>query len=652
MAKLLAYYTLCPVNDSREFLGVSADAEDGAIINTLARNIVIITKLKDQKQIRSWTVLEKLSNKVVFDGESGKYVGVFGHRSLKCWSDSETNLKKIRKVKLQKNVKDLVTFGDNRETLVLFEDGTSVSLSAVITNTASLKDGLLGQDYDIEHPKVLTTLTGEFILAYFAKNLVTKDVEAHFYVLESASHTPVGNSVRINLRRGDQHSKLVGYTVTEGLVLITIWSDKRIFRRAIRFDEEEDGPGQFIAMLSAVSVEQPLSVISVSPDYLAIYGANIGQEGSSLILYNVLFNVAQAKQFFKVYFNNSRLFVVDSNILIVAGQTLAVVPFRISKAQLADMVGSQKSPQKFREVEKDYINEEDELEQEIELDSRNFLGQEDEDIQEVALIRKERDFQFNRRVFRVTSEEKFAEHLSLLKRRSIALQFVEKSHQDGVEVKVFTHPHATVFSRKEFEFLATELEVSGASEYEISNKLISLTLASDTIDEATNCLRRYSCVSEERLVNCLIYALDKQNWDFLLTVLSVDFSHEFLVEELRSQLNADHVNSFLKQLLAVLEESELEERPMIGDRVWDGDERIIQWFTALLDAHYHHLVMCGDEKIEKCLKKWRKAISSFHGNINELTNLSPVLYSISQNKTISQTQGTAKWYTIEVVQLY
>lgn len=45
MAKLLAYYTLCPVNDRRDFLGVSADAENGAIINTLGRNIVVITKV-------------------------------------------------------------------------------------------------------------------------------------------------------------------------------------------------------------------------------------------------------------------------------------------------------------------------------------------------------------------------------------------------------------------------------------------------------------------------------------------------------------------------------------------------------------------------------------------------------------------------------
>lgn len=57
-------------------------------------------QLSDQKQIRSWTVLEKLSNKVVYDGISRKYVGVFGQRNIKCWTDSETNLKKIRKIKV------------------------------------------------------------------------------------------------------------------------------------------------------------------------------------------------------------------------------------------------------------------------------------------------------------------------------------------------------------------------------------------------------------------------------------------------------------------------------------------------------------------------------------------------------------------------
>lgn len=45
MAKLLSYFNLCPIMDSKDFLGVAEDKEEGTIINTLGKNIVIIIKV-------------------------------------------------------------------------------------------------------------------------------------------------------------------------------------------------------------------------------------------------------------------------------------------------------------------------------------------------------------------------------------------------------------------------------------------------------------------------------------------------------------------------------------------------------------------------------------------------------------------------------
>lgn len=45
MAKILNYYHLCPINDEKEFLGLSQDAEPGTVINTLGRNIIISVKV-------------------------------------------------------------------------------------------------------------------------------------------------------------------------------------------------------------------------------------------------------------------------------------------------------------------------------------------------------------------------------------------------------------------------------------------------------------------------------------------------------------------------------------------------------------------------------------------------------------------------------
>jgi hypothetical protein len=45
MAKLLAFYNLCPISDTKECLGVAKDAEPGTIINTFGRNMAIVMKV-------------------------------------------------------------------------------------------------------------------------------------------------------------------------------------------------------------------------------------------------------------------------------------------------------------------------------------------------------------------------------------------------------------------------------------------------------------------------------------------------------------------------------------------------------------------------------------------------------------------------------
>lgn len=46
MAKLLSYFNLCPIMDPKDFLGVAEGKEEGTIINTLGRNIIIIIKVR------------------------------------------------------------------------------------------------------------------------------------------------------------------------------------------------------------------------------------------------------------------------------------------------------------------------------------------------------------------------------------------------------------------------------------------------------------------------------------------------------------------------------------------------------------------------------------------------------------------------------
>lgn len=121
MTKILNYYHLCPINDEKEFLGLSQDAESGTVINTLGKNIIISVKvraipkhvvhqranfyaffqLSNQKQINSWTVLDKLSSRVVYDFSSESYVGVFGNKWIRCWKQDCNDINKIKRIKVR-----------------------------------------------------------------------------------------------------------------------------------------------------------------------------------------------------------------------------------------------------------------------------------------------------------------------------------------------------------------------------------------------------------------------------------------------------------------------------------------------------------------------------------------------------------------------
>ena len=60
MTKFITYYNLCPIHDTKEFMGISLDKDDGNVITTLAKNLIAVIKVRG--------IFQKLnsSNKIIF----------------------------------------------------------------------------------------------------------------------------------------------------------------------------------------------------------------------------------------------------------------------------------------------------------------------------------------------------------------------------------------------------------------------------------------------------------------------------------------------------------------------------------------------------------------------------------------------------------
>lgn len=171
-------------------------------------------------------MLEKLSNKVVYDFKSSKYVGVFATRYLRSWTKSVKEISKVKKIKIPKAIHDLITF-QRRETLVIYQDGTCESLQTCIESRKYEKN-MPGQEKPIINAETqritkvayfTSPLSESTLLTYF---VVTNDrpsepIEFVYFNLDASNLAPSGPINRFRIQRGaSQDAQLVGCTVVDG----------------------------------------------------------------------------------------------------------------------------------------------------------------------------------------------------------------------------------------------------------------------------------------------------------------------------------------------------------------------------------------------------------------------------------------------------
>ncbi|XP_031633016.1 uncharacterized protein LOC116346888 [Contarinia nasturtii] len=681
MAKILSYFHLCPINDEEEFLGLSRDQTKGNVINTLGKNIIINVKLSNQKQITSWTALDKLSSKVVYDFNSKAYVGVFGRKWIRCWSADCSDINKIRKLKLSKPASSLISI-ENAETIVLYADGTCESLEYAIETRKEKKDLSLPQfkpivdqsSVDILSSTYFKGANDTFVLTYFVKSRETQEIDLIYYKLEKETLRVDGPINRLKLLRDEKNIRLCGFTVVDSSNcpnLVTIWSDRRIFMMALRPNLSEEAPGHFVSMLMAINVDHPLCVLGVSRDCIAIYGANATQEGGALLLYNTQFKVIESKQLFKVFFTNSRLWTVDTHIFLAAGQKLAVISFRISKEQLSDMLGSQRSMNLTSFVDTECINTDAELEEVLEYDKNTVtqsIGEEtnghiDYDMSEIDDVHMEKRQRAFERPDDLLTDLRSLQQNDIL----IDIKMDDDLLADMAELKLSANTNDTHFDSKTIHSMVTELERIGESEIAISNMIIPMCIESNLSDDLIICIRNYSNISEKMLAISIKYFLDKirnktitsetQKTDEYKTqlnaILSCSFESELMVEQLRAYVNFEGVRILLNHIFQAIqsEDRQLENRPQNGDTV-DEDILLVKWFTVIVDSHFHQFILSRDKSLIEQLTKWKEIVDNFLIDIQQSKIISAMLYNLVDSKLMAKENVATKWYSIEEVKLY
>uniref|UniRef100_A0A182S927 Nucleolar protein 11 n=1 Tax=Anopheles maculatus TaxID=74869 RepID=A0A182S927_9DIPT len=715
MAKLLAYYNLCPINNVEDFLGLSRDVDPGCVINTLGRNIILVVKLSNQRQIRSWTVLDRLSSKVVYDFRSERYVGVFGGKFIRCWSQDQNDINTVKKVKLYRTVLDLFSLA-NGQTLLLYTDGSCESLESALETRKQNKTGpndertvqnVDPKTHTIRDVQVLMLDNGTPLLTYFVRREDDGTVELNYALLDPSNLKLQKGFEKIALQRIGDDIKLASSCIVDGSdgpSLLTVWSDSRIFNLQLSLGQSpkrEEGVGNVIEMVQTLNVKQPLSMTCIGKDYVAFYANNKNQDGAILLLFNVQFKVFQAKQFFKVYFVSSRFWVVESNILLAFGQMLAVVPFKISKKQLSDMIGSQQTFDLTHTIDDESINEECEF-----LDTYSFSetltekakqsGVFDEcNKNEQADDENEGDKPVCKRLY---SEYEFDEVLREAYRASLPVNVIESDSlpEDMVQIKLFNNADYTLgplILSENFEIILEELERSGYSEVEISDRIVPLLVQGKLTVDLAKCLKRYSVISERTIVKALKYALSlpvpeyedvastdqetvkvpkkleselpnqdviveaqtnhPSHRDLLNVVLSCSFNRKPMTQYIRKELEFTDVTVLLQHLEDLLLDpmATLSETLHNGD-TFDSDEQVVGWIMVLLDSHYQQFILSTEDDVREQLQRMLDIVNRHIGLLNQLQTLAPSLRRMLQRKTNKSARDPSQWYKVESITLY
>ncbi|XP_055373572.1 uncharacterized protein LOC129606948 [Condylostylus longicornis] len=710
MTKFLAYYHLRPIHDIKDFIGISEDSSNSNIIATIGRNVVSITNIASQKEICSWTVLDKLSSKVVYDKASRSYVGVFGNSSIRCWNSETTDLNNVKKLKFKRKILDLIP-NDTDSVLVLYSNGTCEPLPSAIENRKLCEEteGEFRENMEIFQSKLFNIPNSPYkLLTYFLKR--DKKIELVTILLDKELST-VGEPVSYCLIRHDESLKLAGYTIVENQFspcLLTIWSDKRIFILPLdKKSSPEDSPGSFVAMLNALNTTQPLSIIGLSKHCIVIYGANTSQEGGSLVLFNTQYNVVKAKQFFKIYFNFSKLWVINNYILLAMGQNLSVITFDVRQELLCDMVGSQFSNHN-QPVAIDELIEE--LNEECYLEENIFYAENAkkpvrttpskiDDIKKCEEGEKADGKDVAFRPFQTFDEQ----YKSLCKQNIHVEMFSTKDTNDDIfSVNLMSNMNADRFTREEFEIFAKNLKKYGASEQEISEKLIILAIRANLIEDIAICLRTYTNIYERIIVSVLKFSLQgitlknlpditdnsktnsengfilkeyscpnddfpnvdislgKPNiiavskpFDLLNVVLSCSFDVDLISKYIRSEIELEEALILMQHLYNLIKSKEicLEERADTSIE-FDEDSKILQWFGIILNTHFQKLSLSRDIELIELLMKWNEIILKFRSEILELQNVASSLYNLVERKNRVQKSKYSKWYSVERIQFF
>lgn len=313
-----------------------------------------------------------------------------------------------------------------------------------------------------------------------------------------------------------------------------------------------------IGIINNINTKHPVVMTSLNEATVAVYGADVSEEGAVLMIYNVQFKLIQAAQKLKLYTKDAKLWKIEDKLLLAANRHLAIAPYNLAPQKIATLLGSS-------------------------LHFRN--DDENTDNNEIVVIQESTVAQWENNGSTIIKQpmQKLSKKLSK-------------------QISSYIH--------------------EGLSDAAIQEILIPELIESKNVEAIIWCLNNLKDLPEKLLIDLLIFSLRSpdetflplQNGttddfstvrnphsrnDFLDKIFSLTYSDISLSSYLRSGLNFDEILRLLQYLI-----QKLDAQDFYHDIIQQPtDKQLYEWSSLLLESHYQHYVLSRDPEVSVLLNK-------------------------------------------------
>lgn len=546
---------------------------------------------------------------MIYDRCKQRYVAVFNERKVRVWSEDETDLNSVKGHKFQSSLYAILPRDDALPVLVQ-QSGATASLEWALENRKTwTSKGILRTNEKLLNCKLIE-LNGKFSLF-----CLTKIEDVHIcvvYRLEDETCLEKADTVRrIELKRRSEdlaghavvHYRNNAYLLTlctsayhrsirlclhtflscvrstrvHSITLIVSGSHGRLYSHFLMGTSADPESSKLISVIANINTKYPVVMTHLNETTIAIYGADVTDEGAVLMIYNVQFKLAQAAQKLKLYTIDAKLWKLEDKLLLAANRHLAVAPYHVAPQRISAMLGS----------------------------SLNFRNE---------------------------SSGKDADDIMVIQDAMVA----QWDRPSGSRARVKSSSIGRIPSSisKQVHVYLNEAWSDAA----IQEALIPNLIESKDVASIRWCLDTFKGLPEKLLVELLAFALKSpdevfvpvQNGtsddlskassgsyprnDFLARVLSIEYSGVSLLPHLKTGLIFDEVLKLLEYLKHKLSEK----TKSLDDNPQPSDHQLYEWSCALLDSHYQHYLLSQDVYVLKLFNQFNSILEE-HVSVKRAT---------------------------------